>query len=137
MRFLELLGVLAMAVWAGGTVAAAGELKVAVFDCDATPAVGSALAYDPMKEAGVLTLRARGVVLLGSGQPIVLCAVDWIGVANEGHDAFRDALAEAAGTTRDRVAVHALHQHDAPLCDFSSLVILAQRRLAPPVFDKA
>ena len=42
------------------------------------------------------------------GEPIVLCAVDWIGIANEGHDAFRDALAEAAGTTRDRVAVHTL-----------------------------
>lgn len=117
--------------------AAGGELKVAVFDCDATPSVGSALAYDPMTEAGVLTLRARGMVLVGSGQPIVLCAVDWIGIANEGHDAFRDALAEAAGTIRERVAVHALHQHDAPLCDFTSTGILSQRRLAPPVFDTA
>jgi len=121
-------------LWAGRAEAA--ELKVAVFDGDATPAVGSALAYDPMKEAGVLTLRARGMVLLGSGQPIVLCAVDWIGIANEGHDAFRAALAEAAGTTRDRVAVHALHQHDAPLCDYTSAGLLAQRRLAPPVFAK-
>lgn len=117
--------------------AAGAPVSVAVFDCDATPVVGSALAYDPMKEAGVLTLRARGIVLLGGGPPVVLCAVDWIGIANEGHDAFREALAEAAGTTRERVAVHALHQHDAPLCDFGSTEILAQRRLAPPVFDKA
>ena len=49
-------------------------------------------------------------VALAGGPPVVLCAVDWIGIANEGHDAFRDALAEAAGTTRERVAVHALHQ---------------------------
>jgi len=137
MRFLNCArAALAAAVISAGTPAIA-ELKVAVFDCDATPAVGSALAYDPMTEAGVLTLRSRGIVLLGSGQPVVLCSVDWIGIANEGHDAFRDALAEAAGTTRERVAVHAGHQHDAPLCDFTSEAILASRRLAPPVFDRA
>ncbi|MEZ6076685.1 MAG: hypothetical protein R3C56_13790 [Pirellulaceae bacterium] len=50
----------------------------------------------------------------------MMCAVDWIGIANEGSDAFRDGLAEAAGTTRERVAVHALHQHDAPGCDFTA-----------------
>ena len=50
----------------------------------------------------------------------MLCAVDWIGIANEGQDAFRAALAEAAGTTPDRVAVHTLHQHDAPGCDFTA-----------------
>ncbi len=112
-------------------------LKVAVFDCDATPAPGSALMYNPMKAAGQLTLRSRGIVLSGSGSPIVLCAVDWIAICNEGHDAFRDALAEAAGTTRERVAVHTLHQHDAPLCDFSSAALLADRPMAPPIFDKA
>jgi hypothetical protein len=117
--------------------AAAGDLKVAVFDCDATPAVGSALAYDPMKEAGVLTLRCRGLVLTGAGDPVVLCSVDWLGIANAGHDAFRAALAEAAGTTPERVAVHAGHQHDAPVCDFSSAQLLAARRLAPPVFAEA
>jgi len=47
-------------------------------------------------------LRARGIVLLGAGEPIVLCAVDWIGIANEGQDVFRQALAEAAGTTPQR-----------------------------------
>ena len=61
-----------------------------------------------------------GIVLLGAEKPIVLCAVDWIGIANEGHDHFREVLAQAAGTTRDRVAVHALHQHDAPGCDFTA-----------------
>jgi len=107
-----------------------------VFDCDATPPAGSALTYDPMKEAGVLTLRSRGIVLAGSGQPIVLCAVDWIGIANAGHDAFRDALAEAAGTTRERVAIHCLHQHDAPICDFSSGKILEAHGLGPLIFDE-
>ena len=88
--------------------ASAAAVKLAIFDVDATPPVGSAMAYDPVKRLDEMTLRCRGIVLIGSGKPIVLCAVDWLGIANEGHDAFRDALAEAAGTTRDRVAVHSV-----------------------------
>jgi hypothetical protein len=95
-------------------------VKVATFDVDATPPLGSAMAYDPVKRLDELTLRCRGVVILGAGQPIVLCAVDWIGIANDGHDQFRETLAAAAGTTRERVAVHTLHQHDAPGCDFTA-----------------
>jgi hypothetical protein len=101
-------------------LASAAPVKVATFDVDATPPLGSAMAYDPVKRLDDLTLRCRGVVITGSGDPIVLCAVDWIGIANEGHDAFRAALAQAAGTTPARVAVHALHQHDAPGCDFTA-----------------
>src|SRR5947207_2075766 len=99
-------------------------LRLATFDIDVTPPVGSQMAYDPVTNTWDLGLRARGVVLLGAGDPIVLCAVDWIGIANEGHDAFRSALARAAGTSPSRVAVHTLHQHDAPDCDFSAERIL-------------
>jgi hypothetical protein len=95
-------------------------VRLASFDVDATPPLGSAMAYDPVKRLDEMTLRCRGIVLLGAEQPLVLCAVDWIGIANGGQDAFRDGLAEAAGTTRERVAVHALHQHDAPGCDFTA-----------------
>jgi hypothetical protein len=84
------------------------------------------MAYDPVKRVDELTLRCRGVVLLGSGKPVVLCAVDWIGIANGGHDAFRAALAEAAGTEPGRVAVHTLHQHDAPGCDFTAEKIIKE-----------
>jgi hypothetical protein len=98
----------------------AAGVRVATFDVDATPPVGSAMAYDPVRRLDELTLRCRGVVITGSGQPVVLCAVDWIGIANEGHDLFRERLAGAAGTTPDRVAVHALHQHDAPGCDLTA-----------------
>ncbi len=119
----------------GGRAAAAetaGEtaVKIAAFDVDATPPVGSAMAYDPVRRHGELTLRCRGIVLLGAEQPIVVCAVDWIGIANEGQDAFREALAEAAGTTRDRVAVHTLHQHDAPGCDFTAERIIRELGVA-------
>lgn len=101
-------------------VQAQSSLRLATFDVDATPPLGSAMAYDPVKRIDEMTLRCRGIVLLGAELPIVLCAVDWIGIANEGHDAFRSALAEAAGTVPARVAVHTLHQHDAPGCDFTA-----------------
>ncbi len=87
------------------------------------------MAYDPVTNTWDLGLRARGVVIMGAGAPIVLCAMDWIGIANEGHDAFRTVLAEAAGTTPQRVAVHSLHQHDAPECDFGAEKILQDEGL--------
>ena len=106
--------------------AAEGGLQIATFDVDATPPVGSMMAYDKVVRTDDLPLRCRGVVLVGSGQPIVLCAVDWLGIANEGQDVFRAALAQTAGTTAERVAVHTLHQHDAPDCDFSAEKILKE-----------
>jgi hypothetical protein len=108
------------------TAAADGELKLATFDVDATPPVGSMMAYDPVVRVDELTLRCRGIVLLGAGEPIVLCAVDWIGIANESQDAFREAFAKAAGTVPRRVAVHTLHQHDAPGCDFMAERLLKE-----------
>ena len=110
-------------------------LRVSTFDMDATPPIGSMMAYDPVTNRWELGLRARGLVLLGAGEPIVLCAVDWIGVANEGHDAFRTALARAAGTSSRRVAVHSLHQHDAPDCDFSAERTLNEAGVDPRQFD--
>ena len=104
--------------------AADKSLRVATFDVDATPPLGYMMAYDPVVRVDAMTLRCRGVVLLGQAKPIVLCAVDWLGIANEAHDVFRERLAKAAGTTPERVAVHTLHQHDAPTCDF-----LAERLL--------
>ncbi len=110
-----------LAVLAAG---AQPSVRIATFDVDATPPLGSAMAYDPVRRLDELTLRCRGIVLLGSEQPIVLCAVDWIGIANEGHEAFRAELAQAAGTVPGRVALHAVHQHDAPGCDFTAESII-------------
>ena len=110
-------------------------LQLLTFDVDATPPVGSELTYQRMEASWDLSLRARGIVLLGAGDPIVLCAVDWIGIANESQDAFKAALAEAAGTTPDRVEVHTLHQHDAPICDFTSEKILLEKGMDPGPFE--
>ncbi len=115
---------------------AAPPLKVGTFAVDATPPVGSPLAYDPTQ--GVAhPLSCKGVVLVGEGGPIVLVALDWIGVANDGQREFREALAKAAGTTVERVDVHSLHQHDAPAMDLSANAILAPYGIAREFFDAA
>jgi hypothetical protein len=105
------------------------KMKIATFDVDATPPLGTHMAYDPVRRVDELTLRCRGIVLLGSGDPIVLCSVDWIGIANEGHDVFREELAKAAGTSPGRVAIHAIHQHDAPGCDFTAERLISELNL--------
>jgi hypothetical protein len=110
-------------------------LRISTFDVDVTPPIGSMLAYDPVTNRWDLGLRARGIVLLGAGEPIVLCALDWIGIANEGHDAFREALGRAVGTSPRRVVVHTLHQHDAPDCDFSAEGILKDAGVDLRQFD--
>lgn len=120
---------------AGAAETAARSLRLGTFDLDVTPPVGSRLAYDLATNRWDLGLRARGVVLLGAAEPIVLCAVDWLGIANEGHEAFRAALARAAATSPERVAVHTVHQHDAPNCDFSAERLLQESGQVPQEFD--
>ncbi len=107
------------------------NLQISVFDIDATPPVGSPMAYDPVRGSWDMGLRARGIVLVGAGLPVVLCSVDWIGIANESHDEFRKVMAEAAGTTPDRVALHTVHQHDAPVCNFGAEKILKDAGMDP------
>lgn len=111
------------------------RLRIATFDIDATPPVGTELAYGKMIASNPFSLRAKGIVLIGSGKPIVLCAIDWLGIANESQDAFKEAMAKAAGTTPDRVEVHTVHQHDAPICDFTSEKILKEKNLKLDGFD--
>ena len=98
--------------------------------------MGSPMAYDPTKEV-TTPLSCRGIVLLGDEAPVVLCAVDWIGIGNGGNREFRERLAAAAETTVERVAVHTLHQHDAPWCDFSVDELAAQYGINQVVFDSA
>ncbi|MDD4108654.1 MAG: hypothetical protein PHH93_08040 [Prolixibacteraceae bacterium] len=139
LRLMLLLSI--MTVILPATICNAGNnsandvLKISTFDVDATPPVGTNLAYQPMINKWDLGLRARGVVLQGSGLPIVLCSVDWICINNDSHDAFREALAEAAGTVPDRVAVHTVHQHDAPMSDFGAEKYLKDAGMDPMAYD--
>ncbi|HWA97165.1 MAG TPA: hypothetical protein VG713_01670 [Pirellulales bacterium] len=105
-----------------GSAAGAEPLRIATFQADVTPPLGAPLGFGAYGVARELVdpLSARGLVILSDEQPVVLCAVDWIGLRNGGQQAFCEALAAAAGTTTERVNVHCLHQHDAPGVDFSS-----------------
>ena len=105
----------------------ADSLRLATFQVDVTPPIGSALCDGLVPDASSVDdpLWARGVVLLGAGDPIVLCAVDFVGIGNAGYDAWRETLARAAGTSPSRVSVQTLHQHDAPGCDFEAEELLA------------
>lgn len=109
-------------------------LKVGAFDVDVSPPIGSPLAYDPCV-AVAMSLRANGIVIVGAGQPIVLCSVDWIGISNSAHTAWRRSLASATDTSPERVTVHTVHQHDAPFLDFAADAILAERGLGGLLFD--
>jgi hypothetical protein len=123
----------------GASTASARPLAICTFRADATPPLGSPLCIalvPPAKEI-VDPLSVRGLVILSDESPIVLCAVDWVGIGNGGYDAFREALARAAGTSVDRVALHTLHQHDAPGCDFEAEELLASRGLSGAMFDVA
>src|SRR5688500_17494793 len=110
----------------------AAEAAIAIFSVDVTPPIGAPLCDGLVPPADAVDdpLFARGIVLFGDEQPIVLCAVDWVGIGNTGHDRWREALAKAAGTTPDRVAVHCLHQHDAPGYDEMAEDLLAQQGLS-------
>lgn len=105
----------------------AHALEVGVFRAEITPPLGSPLCGGGVLPAQKITspLWARGIVLLPEAEtPLVLCAADWVGIGNASHDAWRKALATAAGTTADRVAVHTLHQHDAPFADASTEALM-------------
>ena len=106
-------------------------LRLSTFDIDVTPPVGSHLSYDPEINKWDLGLRAKGIVLFGSGSPIVLCAIDWLAISNEGMDQFKNALATAAGTTPERVSINVIHQHDAPRYDPGAEQVLLEAGIDP------
>jgi len=115
----------------------AQQVSVATFRADVTPPLGSPLEFGVIAPAREIVdpLSARGIVLLGAGKPVVLAAVDWIGISNEGHFEWRKTLARAAGTTPDRVTVHVLHQHDAPAYDPDAERLLARHGLAGRIYN--
>jgi hypothetical protein len=112
-------------------------LRIATFEADVTPPIGSPLCHGSIAPAKTIEapLSARGVVILGTGRPIVLCAFDWVGIGNAAHDECCAALARAAGTSPNRVAVHTLHQHDTPGIDFSTEALLKKIDLSGAMFD--
>jgi hypothetical protein len=111
-------------------------LHIASFTADVTPPAGHPLCggwIEPVRGVDD-PLRAVGVVLLGAGRPIVLCAVDWCGLRNGANLAWRAALARAAHTVPECVAVHCVHPHNAPFADTEAQQLIAAAK-APPSLD--
>jgi hypothetical protein len=110
--------------------------RLATFAADITPPDGHPLCggwIEPVRGVDD-PLKALGVVLLGEDKPIVLCALDWTGTRNDAHEAWRIALAEAAGTTIHHVAVQCVHPHNAPFADIEAQKLLAEVK-GPPLLD--
>ena len=114
-------------------------LRLATFRADVTPPIGAPLCGGLVKPVvGVSEpLLALGVVILSDDRPVVLCAVDWCEIRAGDHVHWREVLAQAAGTTPERVAVQSLHQHNAPIADSASHQLLSGFHSPPSVVDIA
>lgn len=117
--------------------ATSSPLRIATFNTDVTPPLGVPLCHGNVKPAAEIVdrLSARGIILLGAGEPIVICVYDWLGISNQAHDLCRAEIARAVGTSLARVTVHVGHPHDAPGVDFSTQEILEPAGLGHYMFD--
>ncbi len=137
----------ALALAGGWTTSALGRtaapaLSCAPFRADVTPPLGHPTIGGPWRPATGVDdpLAALGFVLLGGDRPIVVACLDWCELRNETYLAWREALAEAVGTTVDHVLLSCVHQHDAPYVDTGAQRILdaagAGRAFCDPWFDR-
>ena len=138
-RLSLLAAVMTLAWIAGAGTTAAVELKLATFAVDVTIPLGHrCMGILPTKSLRIDDpLEARGFVLTGAGEPLVLLAVDWCEIRNGAYDQWREALAAAAGTTRERVLISSVHQHDAPVVDSGAQDLLDQVGLTGELYDRS
>ena len=129
--------IFSLTLWITSASLQADPIRISTFSADVTPPIGSPLCFSFIKPAKEIEepLTARGIVILGRGKPIVLCVADFVVVSNDSHDAWRKALAEAAETSRDRVAMHVIHNHDSPGYDQGASQLLDEQNL-PNVLSK-
>ncbi len=109
----------------------AAEFRVATFEADITIPIGHACMGGGVADAREIVdpLYAKGFVLQGAGEPIVVVALDWCQCNNDSYDRWRAGLAQAAGTRPERVMLATVHQHDAPICDLTAQRLLDEQGL--------
>ena len=114
-----------------------GDLRLATFRFDVTPPEGHSLCGGWIRPVVAVDdpLEAMGYVLMGIGKPIVVCVVDWTGLANSAHIQWRKALADAARTSIDRVAVQCVHQHNAPFACMDAQAIVQEQGDLPDIVN--
>jgi dienelactone hydrolase len=112
---------------------------VAVFQSEVTPPLGHPLCGGWIQPLTAVDdpLLAKGVVLEDGSRRYVVCAVDWCLLQTGAYDLFRRKLALAADTPEDRVTVHTVHQHNAPIADTNAELLLQTTENAPRHLDLA
>jgi hypothetical protein len=124
-----------------GSLAAAmvkpDSYSIAAFRADVTPPLGGPL-FNAVRARSIANpLEAHGVVLTAGGQSFVLASIDWCEIRNESYEHWCSVLAQAAGTTRDRVLVSCVHQHDAPYSDSVAQQLLKQNDVEQDICNPA
>jgi hypothetical protein len=128
---------LAESVVDSSCAAVAAVYELSTFQADITPPLGHALMGGGIMPAQRIDdrLSAHGFVLRGGGRPVVLLSLDWCEVRNDAYDRWRAVLAEAAGTSRERILLACIHQHDAPVADLTAQRLLNESRSAGSICD--
>ena len=62
-------------------------------------------------------------------------ALDWCEINNEAHLAWQKQIAQAVGTAPDRVTLHTVHQHNAPIVDLEAQRIVEETEGLTPLMD--
>lgn len=114
-----------------------GELHIGTFRHDATPPIGHSCCGGWIKPIQAVDdpEEALGLVIVGMGKPIVIVVFDWTAISNSANLELRQAIAAAVGTDPNRVAVHSVHQHNAPSACLDAQAILAKHPDLPPTLD--
>ena len=95
-------------------------LKLGTFTVDCTPPIGCGVLFGI---AGATTgvrdpLFLRGFVFDDEGCRYLVASMDFGGLMNSAYDDLARTLAKAVNTPEERVIIHCIHQHDAPLLDY-------------------
>jgi hypothetical protein len=113
--------------------------RLTTFRAEVTPPVGHPLCAGWMPPALGITdsLFADGVVLVGDkgSTPLVLCAIDWCEISNRSYERWRRVLADAVGTTPERVSVHCVHPHCTPWPDEYAQKLVDEFSDVRPIMD--
>ena len=86
-------------------------LKIVTFKVDVTPPIGDPLAYVPNEKVET-PIYVSGIVLDDGKTRAVWVSCDFIGIYGESYVVWLEMLAKQAGTVRENIFLHSVHQHD-------------------------
>ncbi|MDR2116982.1 MAG: twin-arginine translocation signal domain-containing protein, partial [Planctomycetaceae bacterium] len=89
----------------------ASGLKIVTFKVDVTPPIGEPLAYVPNEKVET-PIYVSGVVLDDGKTRAVWVSCDYIYICGESYNKWVETIAEQAGTVKENVFLHSVHQHD-------------------------